>query len=351
MFGRREPGALRSARAGRTRRLIGGAATLAATMGLLVACTGGAGTAQDGTSGRASDGGTSGSAGTSAPIEGSATASGEATGASSAAGSEGPGTATTGAPGDASSASPSPTGSAPAADPTASALSQAQPPAEWAGTVLGDPGRPEGRDDDFYQIAGMFHDDDGMVMGRDPITASQLENSELAGGQTDLQGNEYSLAGCEGSTKISVLRAVTCTMTSPTAPRLYVYVRATQTAYGHPGLIFHFTKDQSDGPFKLPGGDLAVGGAMGTSKRLADVTPDEAVGMIDNAVLTQHDHEWDGSPDPTSTCEVRDGGAHLMCSVTGTPEHGAGDGIWYGTYRPNNDERVQYLFTRLPAQG
>lgn len=332
-------------------RLLGAATASAATIALIAACTGGGGDAgrtSAGTGG--SDGGSSGASMSSAPTEQAAAPGGDASaGPADSASASGPSASSQPAPSD--SASPS----APADDPAGSALSQAQAPEGWAGTVLGDPGRPEGRDEgrdeDYYQIAGMFHDDNGMVMGRDPITASQLENSELAGGQTDLQGNEYSLAGCEGSTKISVLRAITCTMTSPTAPRLYVYVRATQTAYGHPGLIFHFTKDQSAAPFKLPGGDLAVGGAMGTSKRLADVTPDEAVGMVNNAVLSQHDHEWDGSPDPSSTCEVRDGGAHLMCSVTGTPEHGAGDGIWYGTYKPNDDERVQYLFTRLPAQG
>lgn len=294
--------------------------------------------------------------------------SGTTTSSSSDAGTSSSGTSTPAASADASttdsarpsapdnpSASPSPDASSPAAPatpaPAGSALSQAQPPERWAGTVLGDPGATDAHDDDFWQVAGMFHDDNGMVMGRDPITASQIENSDLAGGQTDSLGNEYSLAGCEGSTKISTKNAVTCTMTSPTAPRLYVYIRATFTAYGHPGLIYHFTKDEASAVFKLPGGDLAVGSSMGTSTSLDAVTPEEAAGLVSQAVLTQHDHEWDGSPDPVTTCEVRDGGKHLMCSVTGSPAGGAGDGTWYGTYKPNDDDRVQYLFTRLPAEG
>ena len=48
-----------------------------------------------------------------------------------------------------------------------------------------------------------------------------------------------------------------------------------------------------------------------------------------------------------ATCQVLDGGDHLVCDVTGTTD-GGGDGTWYGTAQPGDDTEPYYVFGLLP---
>lgn len=228
-------------------------------------------------------------------------------------------------------------------------LAAAQPPSQWGRSPIGRTSSSADRNTDFYQHAGMFHDDNGMAMGT--ITGAMVQNSELAGGLSTPDGTEYALDSCSGSTRIGTKDAVRCTMSGAGGKTLHVYMRATPTPFGHPGLLMHFTADEQAAQFAMPGSRaMAVGSASGTSSDPSGVTPDEAAWMLGQAILTQHDHEWDGSPDPRSTCQIRDGGVHVVCSATGTPEGGKADGLWYGTYQPSDSGRVQYLFTTLPEK-
>lgn len=221
-------------------------------------------------------------------------------------------------------------------------LARAAAPTRWSSTVLGS-ATPDANGD-FYSIMGMFHDDHGMAMGT--ITADMVKRGEVAAGFTDSAGHQYTLKSCTGSTTPGRIDAVTCTFTSDSAAPMYAYGRATRTAYGHPGLILHYTHDKAAGRFKLPGGDLPVGSATARTKDPSTVTRAQAQKLAGQAILTQHDHEWDGSATPQARCQVRDHGAHLACDVTGTPAGGKGDGRWYGTAKTSSDGRVVYLFTR-----
>lgn len=206
----------------------------------------------------------------------------------------------------------------------------------------GDPNR------DFYLHLGMIHGSHGMIMGT--IRAADIEDSELTNGISTPDGNDYTITKCEGSTTVGSTDAIRCTFRGSKGRVLQGYMRATATPYGHPGLLIHLSTDQRAARFALPGSrSMAVGSATAEQTDPADVTPDVAQFLVGQAILTQHDHEWDGSPDPKSTCAVRDGGRHLVCDVSGTPQRGKGDGRWYGTLQQGSDDRVQYLFTKLPS--
>lgn len=301
-----------------------------------------------GSSGAKHDHGTSGAGSPSSRTGSSDTtskpgAAGKAGGAGEAESTRGAGAPAASAPASApASGAPAPAAPAPAA----TDLSAVQAPSSWKGTVVTAPDAT--RDGGvFYQGMDMLHTEDGMIMGT--VTAAMIEDSEVAGGITGPDGTDYMLDSCTGRARVGTKDAVRCTLTSENGRELHAYIRATSTAYGQTGLLLRYAPTAKEATFALPGSRaMAVGSARADSHSPSQVDAAEAEGLIKEAVLTQYMHEGDDSPLPKATCEVRDGGEHLMCRVTGSPKGGKGDGTWYGTHQPGGDARVLYVFSRLP---
>lgn len=238
------------------------------------------------------------------------------------------GTSTSAAASTSTSGSASPSSEDPAA----------RVPSTWAGTVLADPGpaRTSRTDGTGYYLALPDYED------RTTLTSRQVEQTEVIGGFVeDDQG--YTPA-CTGTADTGGSMA-TCTLTGDSGGSHTSEVALVRTAFGHTQILVHVDGEGS-GPLTAPVDTPIVLGAS-EEHHPGNVTADAARDTVIQAVMLAEAPDGDIPGGVDATCQVLDGGDHLVCDVTGTPD-GGGDGTWYGTVQPGGDTRTTYLFGLLP---
>lgn len=199
-------------------------------------------------------------------------------------------------------------------------------PASWDGTYSAE-SLPDGSG--YLVIQNLY----GEQRGATVMEASEVEGIEFFGGTG---------TSCEGTATLAG-DTVDCIMPEDGQGdgATTAVVHLVPSAFGATSLFIEVGVTDGLDIAQAPQGIGAL-----AAEEPGAITREDAEGAVLTAVMMADSPEGPLPEGLEVRCDLLDGGVHMLCDVTGTPD-GGGDGSWYGTVQPGYRWDV-VLATQLP---